>query len=265
MGKPSIFSKEYERRMRKRKLRIAFAVLIFVILGFGVLYKGYISNFIKSAKASYINEKQKQAEDKQKQELSNKEENKIAEDKKVEEKNVVEEKFYDIPIKEGVKVKVVYDETQGEKKFKYVEPSESKINFDINSTGKGLVIHDESAQSMIFCDINGNYKDITMPAFNSSSANRSFSKESVIAENPAYVWAASPKFFNENQIVYISQLPWFGKEEKYIWVVDASNSTYRNTNVYGKNVVVGNKVDKGIEINIDGKISYMDQNGNLIQ
>ena len=49
MGKPSIFSRDYEKQMKKRKKRIAFTIFIAIIAGVFVTVsmKGTVKNLIK--------------------------------------------------------------------------------------------------------------------------------------------------------------------------------------------------------------------------
>jgi hypothetical protein len=66
-------------------------------------------------------------------------------------------------------------------------------------------------------DTNGNKEDITNPEYVSSSGTV-ISKDNQLSSNPNYIWCSSPKFIDDDNIAYISQLPWLNKSSKYIWI-----------------------------------------------
>lgn len=266
MGKPSIFSKEYDRRMKKRKARITIGVILVIIVFGVVFYKGYISNFIKDAKQKYEAEKVKKQEEASKsEEKPNIDANVNNENKASEQVQNKEEKYYEIKFPDGNAVKAVYEEENGVKKFKYLAPTEAKITFDLSMAAQGMVVCDEKTQNVMFCDINGTQKDITLKGYTSSTAGKTFPKDAILGENPNYIWSLSPKFISESQVVYISQLPYFGKEEKYLWIVDINDESRRMLNVPAKNISINSMTEKGLEVSADGVNKYIKADGSIVQ
>ena len=54
-----------------------------------------------------------------------------------------------------------------------------------------------------------------------SSKNEIFSKEEQLKKHPTYIWSITPKFIDEDNIAYVSELPWINeKAVQYIWKVN---------------------------------------------
>ena len=89
MGKPSIFSREYERKMKKRKIRIITFIVTIILIGFGISIFGFSKNldYLKkiSLKINYIKESLQQnnkvAENKSGQKSQNEDKVKTENDK----------------------------------------------------------------------------------------------------------------------------------------------------------------------------------------
>ena len=52
-------------------------------------------------------------------------------------------------------------------------------------------------------------KDVTKKEYISTS-KQTFSKDKMLAAYEEYIWHSIPSFIDENTIIYISQLPYFG-------------------------------------------------------
>ncbi|WP_242946803.1 hypothetical protein [Clostridium haemolyticum] len=63
---------------------------------------------------------------------------------------------------------------------------------------------------------------------------------------------------DDDNIVYISQLPWFNKSNtKYLWKYNISNNIHENNlpnmgEVSGKKIEYGNITSEGLEVLVDG-------------
>lgn len=273
MGKPSIFSKEYERKMRKRKVRITILVIILVITAIALFSKNYITNTIKElsnknseAKTSNENktgsDKNNNIKDDKEKSSEQDKENDTSQDKN---ESNQEEKFYEIKLGNGNIIKAIYEEKDGNKVFKYLAPTEEKVYFNLMPSGKGIIVYEEATQNIFLCDENGNSKEISPTKYTSVSTGKVFTKESTLKNKPTFVWSAYPKFCSDTQIVYVSQLPWFRENEKYLWKYDFKSETHKNLNIKGKDITIGNLTDKGLEINIDGNLNYLKEDGTLSQ
>lgn len=266
MGKPSMFSKDYQSKMRRRRFKVVFIILIVIITIGTIFYSGYISNFIEETKKQYKVNKEKQDKEEQEQieqETKMKEEAlEIDEEKDI---KTTEELYYEVKITNGSTVKLIYEEQNQEKKYKFLDINGQKVSFDINPSGKNMIVYEEDTQNLFIYDINGQYVEGTLNSFTSASANKIFDKSAVLEKEPAYIWCGTPKFYNDSKIAYISQLPWFGKEDKYIWILDLNGLSHKNTNIVGQRLTINGNKDKGLEIDIDGTLNYITIDDTIIK
>ncbi len=258
MVKPSIFSKDYEKKMRRRKKRIAFAVFVSIILIiFAVIYsKNVFRNFGTNANNTKNNTTPNKNETKSSN--INKQEPKApAKQEKVE--------GYSIQLSDGTTVNAIYETKNNDKTFKYISPAESNIQYSISPAGKNIVLFDSKVQSIILMDISGNKQDITNPQYVSTSGTV-ITKSSQLSAQPEYIWCSAPKFIDEDNIAYISQLPWIGKTTKYIWIENIKNKTHTwIQGIEGEDVKLDKLTDKGLTVIVDGKTIYLTSNGSIAE
>lgn len=266
MGKPSMFSKDYEKKMKRRRTRnitLSIICLVAVIAG-GIFF--FLGGSSKES-SNYVTSLFKKDKEAQKENIKEepKETNKPEEANKPEEPKQQEEDnlSMDLDIGNGKFVKVNFDETNQGKIFKSIDTNGNKVSFDIDSKGGYSVLLDQDTQNLYLSDTNGTLTDISLHTYSASSGTQ-FSKENVLRENPKYVWHESPRFLNENAIVYVSQLPWFNKSDKYIWIEDLNTKNHQCLNVQGQEVTFGKLSDKGLEVNIDGTLKYVTTDGKII-
>ncbi len=76
-----------------------------------------------------------------------------------------------------------------------------------------------------------------------------------------------PKFINEDNIVYVSELPWMNESAvQYIWKVNLKNNVHTQVKPEkGKSITFKNITTKGLETIIDGKIFYVTSTGKIIK
>lgn len=271
MGKPSIFSSNYKRRMRKRRICIGLIVVCaaLVVIATWLLTKDSFKKKITEIKTDFLtqeNNKGKQIDKKSqsKDDLKKKEnEVKSPAEKPVEEKKV---EGYDLALSNGSKIKVVFEGQGEEKKFKYILPLESKNQYDISPNGKATVVFDDKLQRIKYIDISGKVVDITRNQYVSTSGNLVINHDEWLQSRPDYIWCTSPKFIDDNNIAYISQLPWLNKSTKYIWIMNTagSNHVYVNS-VSGENIKFNNIDPKGLSTTIDANIVYLKSTGEVIR
>lgn len=273
MSKPSIFSKDYDEKMKKRKRNIIIGTIsVLIIIALALFIGDFKVNANREIKTGLNKIKDKIAdimikdsstkpkeEEKEKEEIISKQDgdNKepIPQDKKTETpKEQMGE--YSIKLSKGEEVKLNYTILNNEKTFSGINPD--SIKHHISPSKKNLVILDNSSQSLILIDINGNKKDITNSQYVSSKGTV-FTKDNVLKANGNYIWCDSPKFLNEDNIIYLSQLPWFNKENvKYVWKYNISSNTYQHNlggnvgEVSGIEIKYGNLTPEGLEVIVDG-------------
>lgn len=259
MAKPSIFSKDYEKKMKRRRIRIAIVVSLVAIITGALIYK------LKIEKMDFSNVRQRlQAwvdSDKPKEEEKAVEETK--EDVKPEppKKTYIEAKLSD-----KVTLKCEYKEEANKKEFISIENPEG-ITYDISPNKEMIVILDKS-QNMKLINIDGKVTDITKKEYISKKGDK-FKKEVKIKENKNYLWHSEPKFMDDENIIYVSNLPYFGTAatNQYAWIYNIK--TKKDTVIWktkGKKITIGKIVPKkGIEIKVDKNEYIISNKGSIVK
>lgn len=267
MGKPSIFSREYEKKMKKRK-RNAIAVSLVIILIMSVIAFKAIRNPVdytnikKNIQAWIDSDTTNSAE----QTDVKKEETKNEQKVKEEPKKPIEETI-NIPLVSGNVAKAVFvnDEKNG-KVFKTLNNIDNGVSFNISQSGKQILITDTNLVITLY-NVDGTSKIISKDQYVSTKGDV-FTKEATIKAKPEYLWNENPKFISEDKIIFISNRPYFGTSavKKYIWITDiATGEDKIMWEMSGTDIQIGEREEKGIKVIIDGKTYYIDVNGNYIQ
>lgn len=277
MGKPSIFSKDYENQMKKRKKRIIFGIFTVVIVGtfIAISTKGMTKDLSKNLAKFNINMPMKGVIKSFSKNLD-KSESIVTTDKNnvksteskneevTEQKKVKKQEVYDIQLSNGKTVSIPYETKDNQKTFKQVSATDSgNILYSISPSGKKAVLFDDKVQSIILVDINGDKKDVTNPQYTSTSGTI-IEKNAQLTAEPNYIWCSSPRFIDDNNIAYISQLPWIGKTTKYVWIETLENkSNFMVQEIQGEELKLGGLTDKGITVVQDGKTLFLKSDGSV--
>lgn len=266
MGKPSIFSNQYRSEMKKRRNRIiiiVIAVIIVVIVGIILISNRLSSNNWPKNNSDVKNVSQENSNKNQNTSLnedSTKSNKKQNSEKQQENKS---DKIFTVNIADGKALNITYDDSSNVKKIINMQNQDPDIDFNINPSGTFAVAYEKSKENVILINADGTSSDITNTSYTSSNG-KVFTKDSILAQNSEYIWQQSPKFIDDENIVYISQLPWFTKTNKYIWKYNIKDKTNVNTNITGGNIQINNIVnDKGIEIIVDNVTEYLKGDGSL--
>lgn len=266
MGRPSIFSKDYEKKMRKRRKRmILISMFIVLILLIGAIsFKFTISKIdmqeIKNNLQAWIDSDKDNTKENEEVSIDN---NKI-EEEIVETPKEPEVKTKDLKINDGVILKAEYEEVNGESKFKSIQNLPKDYQYDINSKKNIIIVLDDN-QNMKLFNIDGNEVNITKASYTAPNGEV-FNKDTVLDTYDGYLWHKDIKFISDTKVAYISNVPYFGYGlNKYIWIIDLnSNSHITLWNSKAKNITFGNLEEKGLKVNIDGNEKFLNSEGNLI-
>ncbi|MCI6691651.1 MAG: hypothetical protein MR510_04045 [Clostridium sp.] len=265
MRKPSIFSRDYERLMRKRRKRIAI-ISILGVLVIGILFLKMAMNSInmetlRSKVQSWIDEDNEEIQDN-----TNKtnEENKQEETVQEETPKEPEIKTMDLIVREGIILKAEYEESNGVVKFKGIKDAPSNIYYTLNQD-KNLILTIDENQDMKIFNVNTKEANITKDKYVAPNGEV-FNKSSVLQTYNGYLWNVEAKFITNTKVAYISNVPYFGYDlNKYIWVVDLNDNSHKTLwNSKGKEIKLGEIKEKGLEVTIDGNVKYINSNGELI-
>jgi Sec-independent protein translocase protein TatA len=257
--------------MKRRKKLIAVIAVVVIGVGSLAVFQSDMKASLKKIFTSSSNDKKqitndKKAEDNKNQKTDANAENNNTQKEASANTKEQDEKGYELTLASGVQVKVIYDEKDNNKKFKYVFPADNTLNYNISPSGKGIVISDTKTQSMTYVDIDGNKQDISYSQY-TSSGGTTFKRENVTKENPAYIWSQSPKFLDEENIAYITQVPWFdNRTTKYIWKVNVKSKEFTHLQgIEGDDLKLNNLTDKGLEVVITDKTKYVKADGQITE
>ncbi|MBE6053689.1 MAG: hypothetical protein E7212_07210 [Clostridium sartagoforme] len=265
MRKPSIFSRDYERQMRKRRKKIAiisvFAVLVIGILFFKIAMSSINVETLRNKVQNWIDEDKKDVED----DIVQIEEDKEQEDTTQEETpKEPESKTMDLIVKDGIILKAEYEENNGGIKFKGIKDVPTNIYYTLNPD-KNLVLTIDENQDMKIFNVEAKEANISKDTYTAPNGEK-FNKASILQTYNGYIWNKDAKFITNTKLVYISNVPYFGYDlNKYIWVVDLNDSSHKTLwNSKGKEISFGEIKEKGLEVTIDGNVKYVNSNGELI-
>ena len=264
MGKPSIFNSDYHRRVKKRKKNIILAVLLCIIVIILLVFvssgKGNFKkpNFNFNNIFNFSSIKKNSAESVKKPVTKPVAKNtNTAQTKK--------EEAYPVTLSSGKQIKAVYELKDNSKVFKSISPEDNTINYTISPSGKNIIIFDSKVQNIIYLDNLGSKQDITNAKFVSTSGT-AFDKNEILSTRPDYIWCGAPKFIDEDNIAYISQLPWFNKTTKFVWVENVkTKANTRIDNLSGDDVKFESLQGKGLPVVIDGVTKFLSASGNVSQ
>lgn len=264
MGKPSIFSKDYGKKMKRRRRNVVLlAVVCLLVITLGVIYiRGAFKDVVNEAKnKKVINNSavNKQTENTTK---------KVSEsDKKAETKNkdTKKENSYKMQLSDGREVTLTYEGDNSKETFKSVTVASGNLSYDISPSRRNVVLFDNAAQSILLVDIDGSKHDITNPQY-VSTTGQVIQKSTQLASNPSYIWCSSPKFLDDGNIAYISQLPWLGKTSQYVWIENIqNNSHFMVQGIQGESIELGELTQQGLTVVQDGATVYVTASGSVSQ
>lgn len=271
MSKPSIFSREYERKMKRRKRNtIAILALIIVVVSAVALKFTYapidfssvrqnIQAWIDSDTSTVLEKSAENTEQTLSEETNNESEG-------VEEIKEPEEQYMDISLVSGNSAKAVCIEENGQKVFKELQGADAGVTYDISPAKTQLLVCDTDAQITLY-NIDGSSKIISKDKYISKNGSV-FTKEATLASQPQYLWNANPKFLSEDSIIFVTNRPYFGTAavKQYVWISNYNNETDTVLwQIQGKEANIGDRNEKGVAVTVDGANYYIGPDGVITQ
>lgn len=265
MAKPSIFSSDYEQKMKKRRRKIFFSIIFCIIIVLSIIF--FINKNLKgrnkeSSRKKFNIEFSNKIKEKKKKNVQDDviPETEVKEEKKVEKEEIKEESF-DIQLGD-IKMSAVYEIKDNKKKFKELKGVGSNISYDINPSGSLMIICENASGTLILTNTDKKVANLTKVNYSSTSGNV-FNRENIIQDIPGYIWCSNPVFIDNENIVYLSSLPWFdGRNTQYIWMVNVNTKEHINIQgVEGENIKFNELSDKGLSVTIDNKNLILNKNG----
>lgn len=261
MGKPSIFSRDYERKMRKRRKRIA-SISIIISLIVGIILLKLISNNVNG---EAIRNRVQAWIDSDRPEVNTSQENLNEETEIVTPEKEPEEelKIMELKVNDNSVIKVEYEEVEGKNVFKEVKENLNNIYYDINP-GRNIILTIDEKQNMKIFNIDKKEAVVNKDKY-IAPTGEAFIKDNVLETYKDYIWNGSAKFINDTTIAYVSNMPYFGYGlNQYTWILNLDDNTHKTIWSSKANEIKLNKIsEKGLEITIDGNDKYINPNGEI--
>ena len=165
MAKPSIFSRDYEKKMKRRKRRITIGIILILLVVVVAFVKFQLPN---------IDFTQVKVD-----------EEPIEEEKPQDVEKEPERTYIDFKIKEGTVAKAEYVEAEGVKKFVALEPIEG-YTLSLSPSQQQMIVMDTN-QNLYLLNVDGSLKDVTKKEYISTS-KQTFPKDKMLAAYEGYIW-----------------------------------------------------------------------------
>ena len=95
-----------------------------------------------------------------------------------------------------------------------------------------------------------------------------FTKDSTLQSKPDYLWNSNPKFVNEQNIIFVTNRPYFGTAavKQYLWMTDLQSGTDKiYWDLAAASITIGSREEKGLKVTVDGRDYYIAEDGSYIQ
>jgi hypothetical protein len=241
MGRPSIFSNDYEQRMRRRKINAILAILVIASGAFfGVKYylnKNNIS-FFKMNKPPITNGEKEQSG---KSENQNKAVTPPVKNNESTSNNTLPQEqasqFLSYTTSDGKVYKIEYTVNNGVKEITALKGDLSNIFFNISTDKKKIVFEEQSTGHIISGDTEGSFKKISRDNYVTKSTGKTLTKQTIINANPWFIWSVKPNFTPEGKVVYISHLPYIKVNgDLYLWIANPDGTGHAKIGAVGKDI-----------------------------
>lgn len=250
MAKPSIFSRDYEKIMKKRKRRKRLAIIsVFLILIIGFTVYKYDMQEIKATVKSLALNKS------------------IKEDVYIEEEGLgtayIDEEL-EIKLNDYIlTLKVTGNDNQLQ--IEEVLCDKELISVDINKNRDKVIIIDKN-QNMYLINNNKQVVNLTMNEYVSTNGEI-YSKDEIINSNENYIWNNQARFINDDKIAYVTNIPYFeGDLKQYVSIVKIDDNIHKVQRILEGNLVSFDGIDeKGLKVEIDGNIMYITPDGQIMK
>lgn len=267
MGKPSIFSSEYEKKMRKRRRNIII-ITVLIILAVGGIAAKLIYNPINTSKVkqnlqAWVDSDTQPNDSSKDEQKTQKDGNSEVPDKEEVKKEEIKEESIDIKLVSGKTAKAIYNLENDTKTFTEIKDLDEGVTYDINPSKNKVIISDTDGTMTVY-SVDGTSNIVSKDQYVSSQGSV-FMRTDVLAQNPAYLWNSSPKFVDDNRIIFITNRPYFGMDtlNQYLWITDITNGNDNVLwNIKGSNITLGESSDLKVSASIDGVTYHIDGDGN---
>ncbi|SHK16041.1 hypothetical protein SAMN02745248_01924 [Hathewaya proteolytica DSM 3090] len=269
MKKVSIFSKDYEKIMKRRKRIRAIAIVIIsiaLLIG-GILYLNLDSLKKLIAKKNNVDPKGNITEIVK--DISSKENTKVEDisaDKDEIKEKVKEDKVEErtAVLENGFKIDYTVDtKTQSIDKLK----EDGNYTYQLSQDKKMAIVFFNKTSQLFSLNEGGIVKNLSYDLFVTTKGKR-VSRNDFLKQNPSFIWMESPRLYKD-KVYYATKLPNLNNNNRYfLWICDVSTGKHRgifNNNYRANKIQMGQITSKGLEIILDGKARYFNENGTEVK
>ena len=264
MKKPSIFSKDYEKIMRKRKRKkIIIGILSICIIGILVTeVANYDFSKLKDRLQAWVDEDKETDDNEQLVQTDETNESSEVQEPMVEETPV--EKYLDVTISD-TPISFKIKEENSQILIESVKEVPENYYIYIGNNGKDAVVLDPN-QNINIVYASGEIKNVTLAQYIGPDGEV-YIKDNIRNLYQGYIWHSTPVQISEKKVAYITNIPYFGYNlNKYISIIDIDSNTHSTIWASKATEIVFEQMqEKGLEVNIDGNLRYITSNGELIQ
>lgn len=258
--KPSMFSKNYRKELKQRKIKRTILILLLVLASGVVIF--YNTELIDMG-TSLVSTDKNEGNNESQEEKENLESEQLGEV----ELTTTKEKTssFEIALDSGDKIIVTTEVVEGKSSIKELS-GENEVKFNISPSKEKALIVDELNQNIYIVDTLKNLMNVTNPKYVASGSNEVYTKEEVLKYNPDYKWIENAQFIDETHVAYSSQLPWINEDNfKYLWIFDINENTHKGYySIKGKSMNFGSVTENGVEVFLDNNKLIVNSEGKLV-
>lgn len=218
MPRPSMFSRNYEKLMRRRRINITLIILIIIsALFFGIRY------YVQNSNTAFFDDIFKKTEVGQKDTAPKTTPEPTAEPTVTPTEQPVQVNTYEYTSSNGDVYKVSYETTGEGIAFTGIDSSYSDLGYDISQDKQYIVFEDRAQGDIMLMSADGKTTKINPSTYKSKSSGVVIRKEDMLAKIQNYVWSAKPHFTSDNKIVFLTDIPYTYDDGKlYMWTLSIS-------------------------------------------
>lgn len=218
MPRPSMFSKNYEKLMRRRRINITLAILIIIsALFFGIRY------YLQNNDMTFLNDIFKKTEAGQKKPSPGTTPAPTAEPTVTPTEQPAQMNTYEYTSSNGDVYTVSYETTGQDIAFTGIDSIYDDLGYDISQDKQYIVFEDRAQGDIMLMSVDGKTVKINPSSYKSKSSGVVIKKEDMLAKIQNYVWAAKPHFTSGNVVVFLTDIPYTYDDGKlYMWTVSLS-------------------------------------------
>lgn len=218
MPRPSMFSRNYEKLMRRRRINITLVILIIIsAVFFGIKY------YLNNNDIDFFDNIFKKTEAGQKEPTPEPTPGPTAEPTVTPTEPPVQTNTYDYTSSNGDVYTVSYEITDQGIAFTGIDSIYDDLGYDISQDKQYIVFEDRAVEDIMLMSSDGKTVKINPSSYYSKTSSVLIKKEDMLARVQNYIWSAKPHFTSDNKVVFLTDIPYLYDDGKlYMWTASIS-------------------------------------------